>query len=172
MFWIRHGLWIKARDGETPAVRKRAQVLIPSLWTSNWTSKFESLRSERSLTQCGVMQGLLERTIRAERDTRDKKGEEGIMDLISPSPGDELFRTASVIINEKKKGTIYPLYYCQESVSFLDMTMYLQREKNLKMKCTKYSRCKKKIFLKETEKKRESKREKTVAEKDNKKTKK
>lgn len=31
------------------------------------------------------------------------------MDLISPSPGDELCHTASVIINEKKKGTIYPL---------------------------------------------------------------
>ncbi len=52
--------------------------------------------------------------------------------------------------------------------------MYLQREKNFKMKCTKYSRCKKKkkIIEIETEKKRESKREKTVAEKDNKKTKK
>lgn len=159
MFWIRHGLWIKERDGETPAVRKRAQVLIPSLWTSN-SAESESLRSERSLTQCGVMQGLLERTIRAERDTRDKKGEEGIMDLISPSPGDELFRTASVIINEKKKGTIYPLYYRQESVSFLDMTMYLQSEKNLKMKCTKYSRCKKKIFFeRDREKEREQERE-------------
>ncbi len=95
------GLWIKERDGETPAVRERTQLLIPSLWTSN-SAESESLRSEHSLTQCGVMHGLLERTIRAERDTRDKKGEEGIVDLISPSPGDELFRTASVIINEKK----------------------------------------------------------------------
>ncbi len=94
------GLWIKERDGETPAVRERTQVLIPSLWTSN-SAESESLRSEHSLTQCGVMHGLLERAIRAERDTRDKKGEEGIVDLISPSPGDE-FCTASVIINEKK----------------------------------------------------------------------
>ncbi len=51
------------------------------------------------------MHGLLERTIRAERDTRDKKEEEGIVDLISPSPGDE-FCTASVIINEKKSSLL------------------------------------------------------------------
>ncbi len=38
-----------------------------------------------------------------ERDKRDKKGEDGIVDLISPSPGDELCRTASIIINEKRR---------------------------------------------------------------------
>lgn len=150
------GLWIKERDGETPAVRGQAQVLIPSLWTSN-SAESESLRRngekerECSLTQCGVMRGLLQRTIRAERDKRDKKGED--------RGSDQSFSLRWALSYSfrnykwKKKGTIYPLYYRQESVSFPDMTMYLQREKNLQMKCTKYSWCKKR--------KKKEKREKT-----------
>lgn len=102
------------------------------------------------------MRGLLQRTIRAERDKRDKKrrGED--------RGSDQSFSLRCALsygfrnYKWKKKGTIYPLYYRQESVSFPDTTMYLQREKNLQMKCTKYSWCKKRRKKKrETEKGRE-----------------
>lgn len=65
------GLWIKERDGETPAVRERAQVLIPSLWTSN-SAESESLRSECSSMWCNARVPT-EDYMSRERDKRDKK---------------------------------------------------------------------------------------------------
>lgn len=76
------GLWIKERDGETPAVWERAQVLIPSLWTSN-SAESESLRrkGERErATQWTFLNSMwrnawvtTEDYTSGERDKRDKK---------------------------------------------------------------------------------------------------